>query len=96
MIATEEDAGLAVPIEIKRLLTAVLERAIRDLNEACQHEKRAALNWFKDKGDWSKNTLITYTQVKEFLQLGNGQLKYIDLRVKQAERKKCSPRNFSI
>lgn len=84
MLSTEETAE-AVPVSLRKLYVAILERSLRDL-ERKGEEKRIAITWFRSELDWGRDTKITFTQVVEFLSLSPRSLNLIRSKIKEADK----------
>lgn len=74
----------------KRLLAAILERAMNDLkiNEGCI-ERTNALNWFLDdpKVSWKNRVKITFRDVAEVLELNSSAIEKINKLIDHADQK---------
>lgn len=72
----------------KRLILAVLERAIRDLApEATSFVRRNAISWFRaDHTVLEYQEKFTYEFVKEALELSASQIKKIESKVHEADK----------
>lgn len=82
-IVAFEDSEIHMPEKL--LLTAVLERALRDLELGRRDDVRCAVTWFME--EYTGDSYISFTTVKEHLALSESSLKAIKHKVKEADLK---------